>query len=48
MGTPVDIDLKHDYCIDDNVQLVCKYLRSYEKGTIDSLHDRQGMGKTKN
>jgi hypothetical protein len=42
MGTPVDIDLKHDYCIDDNVQLVCKYLRSYEKGTIDSLHDRQG------
>ena len=42
LGTPVYIDPKCDYCIDHDVQLVCKYLRAYENHKIDSLYGSQG------
>ena len=47
LGTPVDIDLQHDYHIDEDVQLVCKYLRSYENRKIDRVCGRKGKGEKK-
>ena len=46
-GTPVYIDPGDGYCIDEDVQLVCKYLRSYESGEINSVctYGSEGMIK---
>ena len=42
LGTPKYIDQNRDYNIDDDVQLVCKYLRVYENEKIDDLCGIQG------
>ena len=47
LGSPVYIDPEHDYCIDQDVQLVCKFLRSYENGKIDNVCSRLGKKKIK-
>ena len=38
LGKFVPIDSKLPFDVDDNVQLVCKYLRAYSNGTIDKLY----------
>ncbi len=38
LGSPVLIDTNRDYSIDDDVQLVCKYLKAYDSKKIDRLY----------
>ncbi len=38
LGTPHLIDTNRDYSIDDDVQLVCKYLKAYDTKKIDTLY----------
>ena len=43
LGTPRLVDCSYNYCVDGDVQLVCKYLQAYRNGTIDTLYiERKG------
>ena len=39
LGRPVHIGPSYEYRIDEDVQLVCKYLRAYSNGRINTLYD---------
>ena len=39
LGTPHYIDTDYHYNIDKDVQLVCKYLRAYDSGVVDTLYN---------
>lgn len=39
LGTPRLVDSSREYIIDDDVQLVCKYLQAYDSGNINRLYD---------
>lgn len=37
VGTPYRVDSNYKYRIDDEAQLVCKYLQALQSGSIDML-----------
>ena len=37
-GTPHHVNHEVPFCVDSDVQLVCKYLRAYKTGRIDELY----------
>ena len=38
LGSPILIESDSSYDIDDDVQLICKYLRAYDTGEINRLY----------
>ncbi len=42
LGSSKLIDGTREFVVDDDVQLVCKYLRALKMGTVDKLY-RDGM-----
>ncbi len=39
LGTPQHIGPGCDYSVDEDVQLVCKYLKAYDSEAIDTLYN---------